>query len=222
MKIISIGSSKGCNIHIDSNDISKRHALIYITSTGKMQLVDTSENGTFVNGVRVKSHIMMPVHRKDKVVFANGYQMDWKKVPNPSVKIRMTVLCVCATLCVLIMVYYVIQSNDNPIKNPLVTSVFENNLPQIRENAKIKTDGKKSLQKNKDSALIPSAEELWVGSGKRMPVNKKKKHSSTIEKKNNVEIINAASSQYSDTIDIEEPSLDLEIVEIESEDGYTE
>jgi hypothetical protein len=224
MKIISIGSSKGCNIHIDSDDISKRHALIYMSSTGKMQLVDTSENGTFINGVRVKSHMMMPVHRKDKVVFANGHQMDWRKVPDPSRKIRMMLVGVCTCLCLFAILYIVVQKDDlfydDPIEEPIIAeSDVKNTISQSDKTSDVKVEEKKKVTTKKDSVTIPSAEELWVGSGKKIvPKPKMVERPLDIKEKSEVAITEAISPQYTDTI-VEEPSIELEI-EVEGEDEF--
>ena len=225
MKIISIGSSIGCNIHIDSDDISKRHALIYISSTGKMQLVDTSENGTFINGVRVKSHMMMPVHRRDKVVFANGHQMDWSKVPDPSRKIRLMLIGVSTSLCLFALLYIVVKRDDffydDPIEEPIIAeSGIRNPVPpQGDKSLDVKVEGKKKASAKKDSTTIPSAEELWVGSGKKI-IPKPKKVERPLVKKENKEVVSteAISPQYPDTI-VEEPSIELEI-EVEAEEEF--
>ena len=225
MKIISIGSSKGCNIHIDSEDISKRHALIYLSSTGKLQLVDTSENGTYINGVRVKSHLMTPVHRKDRITFANGHQLDWKKIPNPSRKIRMAVVCVAASICLLSVAYLFIQNRSadqgNPIEEPLlIASDPEAQSSQKPKQVKTKVDDKAPVSAKKDSTAIPSAKELWIGSGKKLIAKKKTKHPSEVSEGNVVSDVETENPQIADTIVEEEPSGDLEIFQ-EPEDGET-
>ena len=48
MKALSIGREQGCDIVInDSTDvISRRHAILNISSSGKITIVDQSRNGT--------------------------------------------------------------------------------------------------------------------------------------------------------------------------------
>ena len=50
MKVISIGRGEDCNIVLPENVISRRHAILKIHATGKMELIDMGQNGTFVNG----------------------------------------------------------------------------------------------------------------------------------------------------------------------------
>lgn len=216
MKIISIGSSKGCNIYIDADGICKRHALIYIQPSGKMQIVDTSENGTFINGARIKSHVATPVKRRDIVTFANGQKLDWHKVPDPSKK----VYWVGATLVICLMcvaAFLLLQKSEfstipeSPIKYVLKdTCAAQSNSAPIENYNKKEEDTVKA-----DSLHIPSAEELWVGSGKQLrpslPERKMRepKRVSTEQPADSLEV------ETSDTIVEETPSAYMEFEEIE-------
>ena len=79
MKIYSIGRDINCNIVIDDNTdvISRRHATLNVSSSGKMTIVDQSHNGTYVNGIRIASNVPVPVTRKDNVSFAHVARLDW-------------------------------------------------------------------------------------------------------------------------------------------------
>lgn len=85
MKVLSIGREEGCQIllHDSSNLVSRRHATLYVTSSGKLTIVDHSSNGTYVNGVRISSDEPFPVSRRDHVSFAQTCELDWKQVPDP-------------------------------------------------------------------------------------------------------------------------------------------
>ena len=51
---LGIGRSPQCEVHIDEDGISRRHAQLEITAEGNVQIVDLgSRNGTFVNGAAV-------------------------------------------------------------------------------------------------------------------------------------------------------------------------
>jgi diguanylate cyclase (GGDEF)-like protein len=51
---LAIGRSPQCEVHIDEDGISRRHAQLEITAEGNVQIVDLgSRNGTFVNGAAV-------------------------------------------------------------------------------------------------------------------------------------------------------------------------
>ena len=71
MKTITIGRGDGCQIFIDDDLISRRHAILKISTFGKMEIVDMGKNGTFVNGIRLRPNVPVPVKRKDIISFAN-------------------------------------------------------------------------------------------------------------------------------------------------------
>lgn len=85
-KVYSIGRETGCNIVInDSTDvISRRHAILSVSSNGKMTITDQSHNGTYVNGIRISPNVPVPVTRQDNVSFAHVAQLDWNQVPGTS------------------------------------------------------------------------------------------------------------------------------------------
>ena len=73
MKVYSIGREGGCDIVINdpSDVISRRHAVLNVSPSGKMTIVDQSTNGTYVNGMRINSGVPYPVTRKDSISFAH-------------------------------------------------------------------------------------------------------------------------------------------------------
>lgn len=83
MKALSIGRDQACDIVVhDSTDvISRRHAILNISSSGKMTIVDQSRNGTYVNGIRISPNVPVPVTRKDIVSLAHIAKLDWNSVP---------------------------------------------------------------------------------------------------------------------------------------------
>ena len=104
MKVYSIGREAGCDIVINDNSdvISRRHATLNVTSTGKMTIVDLSHNGTYVNGIRISQNVPVPVTRKDNVSFAHVARLDWNLIPNTSATIiRWAIICVVALLLVI-------------------------------------------------------------------------------------------------------------------------
>lgn len=85
MKAYSIGRELGCDIVInDSTDvISRRHAILNVLPSGKMTIVDSSHNGTYVNGIRITPNVPVPVTRKDSISFAHVARLDWNMIPKP-------------------------------------------------------------------------------------------------------------------------------------------
>lgn len=104
MKVYSIGREIGCDITINDNSdvISRRHATLNVTSSGKMTIVDLSHNGTYVNGIRIAPNVPVPVTRKDNVSFAHVARLDWNLIPNTGATIiRWVVIGVVALLLIL-------------------------------------------------------------------------------------------------------------------------
>ena len=94
MKVITIGRDPECNIVLDDNLISRRHAVLRLHGTGKIEIIDYSSNGTFINGTRIVSNTPLKIHRKDAVSFAHAKTLDWSQIPDPSRKPRMIILIV--------------------------------------------------------------------------------------------------------------------------------
>ena len=108
MKAYSIGREMGCDIVInDSTDvISRRHATLNVYPTGKMTIIDMSQNGTYVNGIKISPNVPVPVTRKDNISFAHIARLDWNCVPNTQTKIlRFAALGAIALLVVFGGVY---------------------------------------------------------------------------------------------------------------------
>ena len=111
MKTITIGRGDGADILIDDEMISRRHALIRISTFGKMELVDMGKNGTFVNGVKLRPNVPFPIKRKDIVNFANVAKLDWSLVPDNSRFIK-TAIAALAALIVIVIAIIAIRSCD--------------------------------------------------------------------------------------------------------------
>ncbi len=117
MKVYSIGREVGCDIVInDSTDvISRRHATLNVTSSGKMTIIDQSHNGTYVNGIRIAQNVPVPVTRKDKVSFARVARLDWNMVPKTTSPLIYVAAAIVALLIVVggIIGYSRYDNSDN-------------------------------------------------------------------------------------------------------------
>ena len=109
MKTITVGRGEGCNIIVDDEMMSRRHAIIKIPTFGGMEIVDMSKNGTFVNGVRLRPNVPFPITRKDVVNFADVHQLDWSKVPDPLKYYKIGVMAV-GGLVVLLLAIFLLKS----------------------------------------------------------------------------------------------------------------
>lgn len=85
MKILTIGRGDDNDIilHDDKDMISRQHATLRIHDLGKMEIISTGVNGTFVNGYPIKPNVPHKVTRKDVISFAHIRQLDWALVPDP-------------------------------------------------------------------------------------------------------------------------------------------
>lgn len=81
--IYTVGRDSDCDICFpdDRNIISRRHATIRVTGNGKCYISDQSMNGTYINGIRMRPGVEVPVKRDDVVTFANVATLDWSLVP---------------------------------------------------------------------------------------------------------------------------------------------
>lgn len=117
MKTITIGRDMNCDVYVDNRMISRRHAILRIHPTGKMELVDMSTNGTYVNGIRLSSNVPFPLKRKDIVSFAHVSQLDWKLIPNPFKWVRLGLIALAAIAVAIAMVMIVKSCSNNESYN---------------------------------------------------------------------------------------------------------
>ena len=122
MKSYTIGREENSNIIISdpSKMVSRHHATLTVNGT-KMTIMDHSSNGTFINGIKLSSNTPVPVTRKDVVSFANIYDLDWNRIPNPANKI----VAICCSILVAIaaivaVTYYVVQHQDDVQDNKIL------------------------------------------------------------------------------------------------------
>lgn len=129
MNTITIGRGDGCQIFIDDEMISRRHAILKVSTFGKMEIVDMSKNGTFVNGIRLRPNVPVPVKRKDVVSFANVSKLDWKQVPNPGKYYQWAAWAVgVLVLLILALIIYRIAA-PKPEPKPVKYEYVEESMP---------------------------------------------------------------------------------------------
>jgi serine protease Do len=63
-----------------TNHVSRHHAVLKLIHDGKYYIYDQSTNGTYVNGVKIKSKVDYPVSINDAVSFAQLSLLDWSKI----------------------------------------------------------------------------------------------------------------------------------------------
>jgi len=120
-----IGRSNSCHIRIPDlkERISREHATLKVLDDGKIFIVDSSINGTYVNGVKISPGVDYPVKRGDHVSFANDYELDWALVAKP--KLKLTVYLLAALALVItgscIALFFLLRQPPEPIPEPPIT-----------------------------------------------------------------------------------------------------
>ena len=154
MKILTIGRDESCNIVLSDSTVSRRHAILKIHATGKMEIISMGQNGTFVNGVKLKSDTAYPVTRKDVVSFAHVRQLDWNQIPDVQRYYRYGIMAVIG-LAVIITVIVVIQDmkDDTPRLPVIECQQEEKVLPEKEAEVKKKQD---SLSEKKEKNEVSS------------------------------------------------------------------
>lgn len=158
MKVYSIGREIGCDIVInDSTDvISRRHAVLNVSPSGKMTIIDQSHNGTYVNGIRISSNVPVPVTRKDTISFAHVAPLNWDQIPNPSSAIYKYVgLGVLAIGLVIggVLGYGSLKGSSTPETTPapVDSTVIQKNKEDLEKKEKEKEDSIRNSKKKQDS-----------------------------------------------------------------------
>lgn len=179
MKVYSIGREAGCNIVINDNTdvISRRHAILNVSSSGKMTIVDQSHNGTYVNGIRISPNVPVPVTRKDNISFAHVARLDWNLVPKSNTIMLYAIIAVAAIIVVVggVLGYNAINNghgaeNNVPVAtdsiNPKTEQQIKKEINDSLNKVKAKEDsiarkrneGEKKVKNKKDSSSSKKTE----------------------------------------------------------------
>lgn len=173
MKIISIGREDDCTIILDDSMISRHHAILKIHPTGKMEIVDMGQNGTFVNGVKLTPNIPYPVSRKDVISFAHVRQLDWSRVPDNYKLYRYVGLGVLGIVLALAVIAAILN-----LREPEPPYIPENPPVEKVEAGKPKEEGSKD---DKEKAETPKTKKRDIPT--RFSEEKKKKEKKKEEEK---------------------------------------
>lgn len=112
MKTITIGRGPENMVTLDAPQTSRHHALLRCYPFGKLEIVDLSQNGTYVNGMRIASNKPYPITRKDIVIFAHAEKLNWKRVPAPYRRIKYLTLLILALIAAIIIGIYYYANRD--------------------------------------------------------------------------------------------------------------
>lgn len=168
-KVYTIGRDLQNDIVLndDSDVISRVHATIKFDGT-KMYIIDQSQNGTYVNGMRMESNEEVPVSRNDTVSFANVYDLDWDKLPNPAKeRMKLILIAFVSTLAVILIAWAVIHftSQKTVEENCEQTTVVTSDADAPEADADVK--------EKEDSANVAETPSEKTNKGGSKPVGKK-------------------------------------------------
>lgn len=175
MKTLSIGREPDCNIIIDdvSNVVSRRHAVLTISTFGSMTITDLSHNGTYVNGIRISQNVPFPVTRKDNVSFAHKARLDWALIPNPRKYLYYIVGGIVALLLVIggVICMTKCSGSQTPAPVPPTVTVSEDVVKEKSEELKKQEQARKdSIEKAVQDSIRRAKD---VVSTKNKPVDVK-------------------------------------------------
>lgn len=162
MKALSIGRDQGCDIVINdiTDVISRRHAILNVSTYGKMTIVDQSRNGTYVNGIRISPNVPVPVTRKDIVSFAHVAKLDWKVVHAPNSVMRYAIMGLVGVVVALSAIFaYQYFIGSRPDGKKTETQLVDS-LKQRKDSIDVKT---KVPEEKKDSTKVDKKTERKAG-----------------------------------------------------------
>lgn len=172
MKVYSIGREVGCDIVINDNTdvISRRHAVLNVMSSGKMTIVDSSHNGTYVNGIRISPNVPVPVTRKDNVSFAHVARLDWNLIPKPTSITQYIIYGIIALVVVggaIGTYFYLSNSDSNAGIEPVGTEKIDTLKSDQQTTKKDAPDTEVKEEKEKAESADQKPEEPKKTGGKR-------------------------------------------------------
>lgn len=151
MKTVTIGRGADNQIILYDERTSRRHALLKIYVSGKMELIDVSTNGTFVNGMKVPKNKPYPVTRKNTVTFAHADRLNWSDVPDNYRSMRLSAGFAAAVVCMLVLFFVLkpIFFSDEP--TPIVYEPEETTEISAKESSGAKQDKESEACKDDNS-----------------------------------------------------------------------
>ena len=166
-KVYTIGRDLQNDIVLNdqSDVISRLHATIRFDGT-KMFLIDQSQNGTYVNGMRMSSNEEVPISRKDTVSFANVANLDWSLLPDPGKAKTKKTLLFAAIILAIALILWVVFSFVKPDKQQTTIQPTTNEeviSPSIDEG---KDDGSQAVE---DTAPVSKPTSPKVGRKNEAP-----------------------------------------------------
>lgn len=161
MKKITIGRGRECDIRLDDSTdmVSRRQAVITVSPTGKMEIYDTSSNGTFVNGEKVEKPNGKPIKRGDQINFAHVVDLDWDQVKDPYKSMKISLFIGLVAVVIIVVLFFAFadfftgkQNNENETTEVVVDSVKNEDSLKLQIPEETPTLKAPAVRQNKSAA----------------------------------------------------------------------
>lgn len=166
-KIYTIGRDAQSDIVIDDSTdvVSRLHATIRIEGR-KMFLIDQSQNGTYVNGMRMSAAEEIPVTRDDVVSFANVVELNWEQIPNPAKRqakiLAFSAIALIAISATVVGSLYLGKPKSNPPVEP--NTVVQTDDDPVEEQETETTEINDSVVDNTEEEIVGNTDSRSSGS----------------------------------------------------------
>lgn len=170
-KTITIGRGNDCHIVLSDERVSRRHCLLTIYPTGKMEIKDMSQNGTYVNGIKIPRNANYKIKRDDVVVFAQAEKLNWMTIEDPYKTTRMGI---AGAAVIILLAIACLIGKEYIFPSPTLDTLQDGGAP-----AQVQTEDSKKGDKDKDAdkdkvAPAPSFATPTTPAAPTAPANSKK------------------------------------------------
>lgn len=181
MKVYSIGRENTCDIVMTDNTdvISRKHAILNVYPSGKMTITDLSQNGTYVNGMRISPNSPVPVTRKDNVSFAHVSTLDWNRVPKQITILQYVLIAVVAIIVVGGGIWAYHNFGGGGEEPAVATNPTDSIAPQTAEQIKAEIQDSLNREKAKNDSIEDVKKKKEKGKEKSESAKPKQKPAQT-------------------------------------------
>lgn len=206
MKTITIGRGDGCDILIDDYRISRRHAILKVYTFGKMEIVDIGQNGTWVNGVKLKPGVPFPVKRSDVINFAEASQLNWSRVESPMKYVKIAGIIAAILVMLGLLIFWIsskLSDSSSEIEENSVTVVNSSEGTMMKDSISVQSPssvekpiGETGTLKKKEKPVPRTIQELFP---QKIDKDKKEKKEDKKDKKKTSKPQNSKKSEEKST-----------------------
>ena len=114
------------NIPDETDVVSRHHAVLEVGRDGKYFIIDQSQNGTYVNGIRLSHNEKVPVSRTDSISFAHVADLNWDDIPVDKTTIHIiagTITAIVLVIACCTGVWYYMKVKSEKQASPVETVV---------------------------------------------------------------------------------------------------